>query len=267
MQERMQEHEHISYQVEYARRERTGPPIGFVPALDDGFDEPGSGGRLAIERPRERMLAFGPAALSNVELIALLLGGGHAEQRALGLLQQIGGIGGLVRCMPAELLAVAGVGEASATAVCAAVELARRIGQLEMPFESSIRGPEDVRRYLRASLRGRVQEVFLVLGLDARQRVRLVREVALGTTAGVELQPREVFRPLVRAASHSVLLVHNHPDGELQPSPADLKLTQRLVELGELLGIPVLDHLIVTDEGMSSLAGLGLLPVPREEVP
>ena len=107
--------------------------------------------------------------------------------------------------------------------------------------------------------------LLLRTGLDARQRVRLVREVALGTTAGVEVQPREVFRPLVRAASHSVLLVHNHPGGELRPSAADLKLTQRLVELGELLGIPVLDHLIVTDEGMCSLAGLGLLPLPREE--
>lgn len=265
MQERV--HEQISYQVEYARRERTGPPVGFVPTLEEGLDEPSGGGRLAIERPRERMLAFGPAALSNVELIALLLGGGHSERRALGLLQQVGGVNGLVRCMPAELLEVAGVGEASATAICAAVELSRRIGQLEIPFESSIRGPEDVRRYLRASLRGRVQEVFLVLGLDARQRVRLVREVALGATAGLEVQPREVFRPLVRAASHSVLLVHNNPDGELQPSPADLKLTQRLVELGELLGIPVLDHLIVTDEGMTSLAGLGLLPLAREEVP
>jgi DNA repair protein RadC len=82
----------------------------------------------------------------------------------------------------------------------------------------------------------------------------------------VEVQPREVFRPLVRAASHSALLVHNHPGGELRPSAADLKLTQRLVELGELLGIPVLDHLIVTDEGMSSLAGLGLLPLPRSEL-
>lgn len=258
-------HEHISYPVEYARRERTGPPIGFVAELEEAFDDPGGAVRPAIERPRERMLAFGSGALSNVELVALLLGGGRSEQRALSLLQQVGGVSGLVRCVPAELLEVAGVGEASATAICAAVELARRIGQLEMPFESSIRGPEDVRRYLRASMRGRSQEVFVVLGLDARQRVRLVREVALGTTAGVEVQPREVFRPLVRAASHSVLLVHNHPGGELRPSAADLKLTQRLVELGELLGIPVLDHLIVTDEGMCSLAGLGLLPLPREE--
>jgi DNA repair protein RadC len=259
-------HEHISYQAEYARRARAeGPPIGFVADVDDEPDEPEIVRSAAIERPRERMVAFGPAALSNVELVALLLGGGRSQQRALALLQQVGGISGLLRCVPGELLAAPGVGEASATAVCAAVELARRIGQLEMPFESPIQGPEDVRRYLRASLRGRPQEVFVVLGLDARQRVRLVREVAIGAQGHVEVHPREVFRPLVRAGSHSVILVHNHPDGELRPSPADLRLTQRLSQLGDLLGIPVLDHLIVGDDGMTSFVGLGLLAGAGDE--
>ena len=133
----------------------------------------------------------------------------------------------------------------------------------KLPFESSIQGPEDVRRYVRASLRGRSQEVFVVLGLDSRQRVRLVREVAVGSVSHVEVHPREVFRPLVRAGSHSVILVHNHPSGELRPSASDLRITHRLVELGELLGIPVLDHLIATDEGVTSFAGLGLLPAPK----
>lgn len=256
-------HENVSYQVEYARRERTaGPPVGFVPDLETAEAEPTTLQLPAIERPRERMVVFGPAALSNVELVALLLGGGRSEQRALALLQQVGGISGLLRCLPNELLAAPGVGEASATAVCAAVELARRIGQIEMPFESSIRGPEDVRRYVRASLRGRPEEVFVVLGLDSRQRVRMVREVAVGAVSHVEIHPREVFRPLVRAGSHSVILVHNHPSGEPRPSPADLRATRRLVELGEMLGIPVLDHLIVTDDGVASFVGLGLLPAP-----
>ena len=256
-------HEHVSYQAEYARRARSaGPPVGFVPELDGMEVEPAAMQMPAIERPRERMVTFGPAALSNVELIALLLGGGRPEQRALTLLQQVGGISGLMRCVPNDLLAAPGVGEASATAVCAAVELARRIGQIEMPFESSIQGPEDVRRYVRASLRGRSQEVFVVLGLDSRQRVRLVREVAVGSVSHVEVHPREVFRPLVRAGSHSVILVHNHPSGELRPSASDLRITHRLVELGELLGIPVLDHLIATDDGVASFVGLGLLPAP-----
>ena len=144
-------HEHVSYPFEYARRARSaGPPVGFIPDLEGDEAEPASLQVPAIERPRERMITFGPVALSNVELIALLLGGGRPEQRALALLQQVGGITGLLRCVPDDLLAAPGIGEASATAVCAAIELARRIGQLEMPFESSIQGPEDVRRYVRA---------------------------------------------------------------------------------------------------------------------
>jgi DNA repair protein RadC len=258
------QHEQTNYQIEYARRERLPRlPLGFEAELEAALEEPEMTIQApAIERPRERMFTFGPAALSNVELIALLLGGGRAEQRALALLQRSGGIGGLMRCLPNELLATPGVGEASATAVCAAVELARRIGQLEMPFETAIRGPEDVRRFVRSHLRGRSQEVLMVLGLDSRQRVRLVREVGLGSLDHIEVHPREVFRPLVRSGSHAVILVHNHPSGEAQPSPSDLLLTKRLAHTGELLGIPVLDHLIVTDTGCASCVGLGLLPPP-----
>ena len=95
-------HENVSYQVEYTRRERTGPPVGFVPDGDE--IEVSIAAPSAIERPRERMFAFGAGALSNVELVALLLGGGRSEQRALTLLQQVGGIGGLLRCVPGELL-------------------------------------------------------------------------------------------------------------------------------------------------------------------
>lgn len=219
------------------------------------------GGRaLAIERPRERMYAFGPAALSNVELVALLLGGGRAEQRALALLQRLGGLAGLMRGLPHELAEAPGIGEASATAVCAAVELARRIGQLQLPVDSAVRGSDDVRRFVHAHLRGRSQEVFMVLGLDSRRRIRLIKEVGLGSVAHVHVHPREVFRPLTQAGAHSVILVHNHPSGEPNPSEADVGLTHRLVECGWLMGIPVVDHLIVTDAGCTSLLALGLIP-------
>jgi DNA repair protein RadC len=256
------------YQFEYGRHERGRLPVGFQAELDASMDEPALTIHApAIERPRERMVAFGPAALSNVELVALLIGGGKSEQRALAMLQRHGGIGGLTRCLPHELLATVGVGEAAATAVCAAIELARRIGQLEMPFETAIRGPEDVRRFVRSHLRGRSQEVLMVLGLDSRQRVRLVREVAQGSLDSVEIHPREVFRPLVRAGSHAVILVHNHPSGEAGPSPSDQQLTRRMSHTGELLGIPVLDHLIVTETACVSLVGLGLLPPPTGVFP
>lgn len=250
------------YDFEYARHDRR-LPVGFQAELDASIDEPVLTVHTpAIERPRERMFAFGPAALSNVELVALLLGGGRSQPRALTLLQRHGGIGGLTRCTPQELLETVGVGEASATAVCAAIELARRIGQLEVPFESAVRGPEDVRRFVRAHMRGRSQEALVVLGLDARQRVRLVREVAQGSLEGVEIHPREVFRPLVRAGVRAVILVHNHPSGEPEPSARDRQMTQRMAHTGEVLGIPVLDHLIATDTVCVSFVGMGLLPPP-----
>jgi DNA repair protein RadC len=240
---------------------RQGPPVGFVP--EDDEVEVTTLPRSAIERPRERMFAFGPAALSNVELVALLLGGGRSEQRALTLLQQVGGIGGCCAACRASCSRRRGSARRRRRRCAPRSSWRGGSGRSRCPFESPIQGPEDVRRYVRASLRGRAQEIFMVLGLDGRQRVRLVREVAIGSLCHVEVHPREVFRPLVRAGSHSVILVHNHPSGELRPSPSDLRITRRLVELGELLGIPVLDHLIVTDEGMTSFVGMGLLPVPK----
>lgn len=220
-----------------------------------------------IERPRERMYAFGPAVLSNIDLVALLLGGGKAEQRALALLQRVGGLSGLLRCVPQELAEAPGIGEASATAVCAAVELARRIGQLQLPVDAAVRGADDVRRFVSAHLRGRTQEVFMIIGLDSRQRIRLIKEVGLGSVAHVQVHPREVFRPLIQAGAHSVILVHNHPSGELRPSECDLALTHRLVESGWLMGIPVVDHMIVTDGGCASMRALGLIPPGPDEPP
>ena len=212
------------------------------------------------ERPRERMLLYGRDALGDAELVALVLGGGHALRRAVEVLERLGGVRGLAGACPHELMAIAGVGEAGATAVCAAVELGRRMEQVDLPFATPMRGPDDVTRYLRATLGDAQQETFLVLGLDARQRVRLVRTVALGSVAQVDVHPREVFRPLVRAAMHSVVLVHNHPSGEPEPSGADLELTRRLAEVGRVVGIPVLDHIIVTRTRSVSLAALGAVP-------
>lgn len=220
-----------------------------------------------IERPRERMYAFGPAVLSNVDLIALLLGGGRAEQRALGLLQRVGGLSGLLRSLPQELAEAPGIGDASATAVCAAVELARRIGQLQLPVDAAVRGSDDVRRFVHTHLRGRTQEVFMVIGLDSRQRIRLIKEVGLGSVAHVQVHPREVFRPLIQAGAHAVILVHNHPSGERSPSECDIALTHRLAECGWMVGIPVVDHMIVTDGGCTSMRALGLIPPGPDEAP
>ncbi|TPV94619.1 MAG: DNA repair protein RadC [Myxococcales bacterium FL481] len=212
------------------------------------------------ERPRERMLLYGAQALSDVELIALLVGGGRALMRAAVVLDGVGGLPGLADPCPHELAKIPGMGDASSTALVAAIELSRRLGRLRLPYGKRLRDPAAVTDFVRGHLRGARQEVFVVVGLDARQRVRLVRQVGLGSLAHVDVHPREVFRPLLRAGVHSAILVHNHPSGEAEPSLADVELTERLAAVGQLVGIRVLDHLVVSDFGSTSLAAAGLLP-------
>lgn len=227
-------------------------------------DEPGQRNGLACmepsERPRERMLVYGASALADVELVALLLGGGRALSRAGRVLESVGGMQGLAEATAHELCDIRGLGEASATAVAAAIELARRVGRLDATWTRALRRPADAAEFARATLRGATQEHFLVLGLDSRQRIRLVRTVGIGSLAQVDVHPREVFRPLIRAGIHSVILVHNHPSGDPEPSEADVELTHRMTEVGRLVGIPVLDHLVVSDRDHVSLAALGLVP-------
>lgn len=212
------------------------------------------------ERPRERMSVYGPAALRDVELVALVLGGGRSLARASAALAQIGGLRGLRTATALELARLDGLGQAGAAALCAAFELGRRAAQLELPLGTPLRSPTDVGSYVRARLGDAPSERFLVLGLDARQRVRAVEVVAIGSLSSVEVHPREVFRPLVRGGLHSAIAVHNHPSGDPTPSDADLELTRRLADVGILLGIPLLDHLVVTSREVVSMAAMGLLP-------
>lgn len=212
-----------------------------------------------MQRPRERMTLFGRDALSDVELVALVLGGGRSLPRAALVLQQFGGLRELRDANVHELRRADGLGMAGATALCAAFELGRRAAMLSLPVGTSLRTPADVSAYVRARLGDAKREQFLVLGLDSRQRVSMVDIVAIGSLASVEVHPREVFRPLIRAGVHSVIVVHNHPSGDPSPSRADLDLTTRLSEVGQLVGIPLLDHLVVTQTEAISLAELGLL--------
>jgi DNA repair protein RadC len=211
------------------------------------------------ERPRERMLLFGPGALGDVELVALLLGGGRSMQRAQAVLDAVGGLGGLSRACAHELREIPGIGDATATALAAAVELKRRLDRIELPWGRQLQTPRDAEGFLRSLLHGAAQENFVVIGLDSRQRVRMVRTVGIGTLNRVEVHPREVFRPLLRGGMHSCLIAHNHPSGDASPSESDVLLTERMVRVGLFVGIPVIDHIIITDGGFVSMAELGLL--------
>lgn len=209
------------------------------------------------ERPRERLWRRGPNAIGDEELLAILLGTGvrkhTAREVAAALVKANGGVIAVSRATPRELAQVVGIGAARATRIAAAFELGRRAVEAEQRRET-VAHPEDVFRVVGPRLAGLQQEVFLALGLDIRNGLLDVVEVARGTVHGVEVHPREVFRPLIRMAAAGAVLVHNHPSGNPTPSTDDVELTDRMRSVGELLGIPIVDHVVIGDHTFTSIA-------------
>lgn len=160
----------------------------------------------------------------------------------------------------AQLVAL-GATERQAARITAAMRLGERVHSAQSAWERPVRQPLDAAAVLRKrfDIGALEQEHFWVIALDARQQVLDVFLVGLGSLAHVDVHPREVFKPLVRMSAHSCILAHNHPSNEADPSDADLELTRRLVENGRLMGIPVLDHMIVTADDSVSLSALGFV--------
>ncbi|MCX4239609.1 JAB domain-containing protein [Paraliomyxa miuraensis] len=202
---------------------------------------------------------LGRDQLDDVDLLALILGGATAKERALALLQAVGGLLGLADTHPRQLARIPGVGATRAAKIAAALELGRRLVALSIPHGRTIERLDDVATFLRASIGSAPQEVVMVLGLDDRSRLGLVRTVTTGSRSYAYVRPREVFRPLMQAGMHGVILVHNHPNGGAEPSDADLVATDYLAEVGRTVGIPVLDHLIVTRDTVVSIMEYGIL--------
>jgi DNA repair protein RadC len=218
------------------------------------------------DRPRERLVALGPEALSDAELVALLLRTGARHVDALSLaadvLADLGGLPGLARAGARELEHHPGLGAAKAATILAAIELGRRLAERRLREGDAIRSPEDVYRHFHARLRHATQERFVVVFLDGRHRVLGHELVSQGTLTASLVHPREVFRPALRACAAALVLVHNHPSGDPTPSDEDREVTRRLARAGELLGIRVLDHVVVAERGYTSFREEGLLPAP-----
>jgi len=199
----------------------------------------------------------GPTAIGDRELLALVLGSSlrnrTADALAEMLIDEAGGLAILSRSTPRELAKLAGIGEARAIRLAAAFELARR-AVVATQTRTLVGRPEDVYHCVAPMLAGLAQEVFLVIGVDIRNGLLDIVECARGSVIGVEIHPREVFRPLVRMAAAGAVLVHNHPSGDPTPSAEDVELTRRLREAGALLGIPVIDHVVVGDGAFRSIA-------------
>ncbi len=217
----------------------------------------------ASERPRERLLRLRPEALSTAELLAVLLGSGTAGRSAVEVAGELlaafgGSLRRLARAEAVELQRTGGVGPARATAVAAAFALGRRMEAEPARATSRIRSPADVYGRLGPLLRDRRQEEFWVLYLDTQSHVVLERCLTIGLLNSSLVHPREVFGPAIAAACASLIVAHNHPSGDPEPSPEDIAVTCQLVESGKLLGIPVRDHVVLGDCGYVSLSERGL---------
>lgn len=213
------------------------------------------------ERPRERMLAYGAGALSNAELLAILLRTGARRESAVTLsqrlLQTAGGLRGLMDCSLEQLCELRGIGPAKALQIQAALELGKRLARTEMEAAPVIRSPRDVASFMMEELRYLQQEHFVVLFLNTKNRVTGRETLSIGSLNAAIVHPREVFRAAVRRSAASIICVHNHPSGDPTPSAEDLQLTERLAEAGRILGIELLDHVIIGDRQFISLKERG----------
>jgi DNA repair protein RadC len=214
------------------------------------------------ERPRERLLDEGCGALSDAELLALVLrssgvSGITAVDRARQLLAALGGVTGLSRATPAELAKQRGLGVASASAVLAGLELGRRAACVRIDRGGVFRTSADVFAHFHGRLAALRTESFHALLLDAKHRKLREVKISEGSLTASIVHPREVFVPAVRDSAAAMILVHNHPSGDPSPSTEDVELTRRLRQAGDIVGIRVLDHVIVAADGHFSFVDAG----------
>lgn len=226
-------------------------------------DPDGAGSWPIQDRPRERMFRHGPEALSDTELLALLLRSGNQGLSAINLARQLlhahGALTGLLSSSPERMVRLPGVGPARAASLLAVMELARRAQKERLARKTLLGRPQAVKDYLCLLLHGRAQEVFVVLFLDSQNRLILADELFHGTLNQTAVYPREVVRRALEVNAAAVILSHNHPSGVAEPSQADRVLTEALRAALRHLDIPVLDHIIVAAGSTYSFAEHGHL--------
>jgi len=212
-------------------------------------------------RPREKLLRYGPGILSVQELLAIIIRTGsrdaNAIQLAESILYQFKDLRGINNAGIEELCnAAAGIGKVKAAEIKAALELGRRLNQQDSEVVR-IKSPQDVAAWVMEELRYLQQEQFRILLLNTKNVIIACEEVSRGSLNSSIVHPREVFARAIRRSAAAIILVHNHPSGDPTPSQEDINITRRLVEVGRLVGIEVLDHLVIGDGVFSSLKEKG----------
>lgn len=208
------------------------------------------------ERPRERLIRLGEQALSGPELLQLILGRGVAGESVAvtsqKLLSHFGSLQKLSEASVEELSQIKGVGLAKATQIKAVFEISRRISTQTPPYKSrELTNPEKVYKFMRSKIKDYKKEHLYMMALNTKSWS--VGEISMGTLDSILTHPREAFAEAIKNSASSVIFVHNHPSGNTEPSQEDIELTKRLVKAGEVLGIEVLDHIIITKENFRSI--------------
>lgn len=214
------------------------------------------------ERPRERLVRFGEQALSAQELLQIILGRGGAGESVVGisqkLISQFGGLQKIAEASIEELSSIKGIGLAKATQIKAVFEIGRRLSTQTPTYKSKeLSDPKKVYHLIRGRLKDYTREHFYIIALNSRNWS--VAEVSVGSLSASIVHPREVFSEAIKNKAASVIFVHNHPSGDAEPSEDDLAITKRLCESGKILGIEIVDHIIVTQNGFLSFREKSLI--------
>lgn len=216
------------------------------------------------ERPRERLLLNGVSSLSNADLLAIMISSGNRKLSVLTVanlvLKETGGISGVKEMSIAELTKIPGIGKTKAMQIVAGIEFGKRVLQAKTEADflnTKIKTPEDCMKHISAGMKFHNQEHFVVLYLDVKQRLIKQETLFIGSLDRADIHPREIFRGAVKNLAASIICVHNHPSNDLTPSQADIFVTNQLVSAGDMMGIPLIDHLIVGRSGFTSLKSLG----------
>lgn len=216
------------------------------------------------EKPREKLLREGKEKLSNIEILSILIGSGTKQRSAMEVAADIismdrSGIKYLSDCRPEELSRIRGIGNARACEILAAVELGKRIASIPADERSVIKCSSNIADIFMERMRYYKKEHFVSLMINAKGQIIEETEISIGDLCSSCTHPREVFVEAVRRSAGSVVFIHNHPSGDPTPSDADILTTQRLIEAGNILGIPVLDHIIIGDGIYVSLKAAGMM--------
>lgn len=216
------------------------------------------------DRPREKLLLKGRTHLTDAELIAILIGSGNRLLSAVELSKQIlaaceNDLHQLAKYNVKDLMQFNGIGEAKAIAIISALELGRRRKLVKVEQRKQIRASQDVYDHIKPKLLDQPIEQFWILCLNRNNKIIKSRLISQGGVSGTVADPKVIFKIALEDLASGIILIHNHPSGNLKPSQADIKLTDKMVSSGKLLEIPVLDHLIFTNEAYFSFADDGLI--------